>query len=177
LKINQRLSPIGNITRNTAGKMKKTCLIMLVALLYLSCDDRQKVFEEFRTIQGQAWNSKDVLHFNVDIMDSTESCNVYIAVRNTSDYEYSNLYLFVTAHSPNGSEVRDTVEITLADIRGKWLGKGAASVFTLYYPYRQNIRFPLRGIYTFDIEQAMWITNLKHLSHIGLRIEKSKELH
>jgi gliding motility-associated lipoprotein GldH len=93
-------------------------------------------------------------------------------VRNTGEYEYSNLYLFVTTHSPSGLALRDTIEVVLADDRGKWLGKGAASVFTLYIPYRQNIRFPLRGIYQFDIEQAMWIEDLKHISDIGLRIEK-----
>jgi gliding motility-associated lipoprotein GldH len=152
--------------------MKKAYLIIIIVMLSFSCD-RQSVFEEFKPIEGQFWNSNDVMHFNVNINDTTESHNVYISVRNTGDYEYSNLYLFVTAHSPNGSQVRDTVEITLADERGKWLGKGAASIFTLYHPYRQNIRFPLRGIYIFDIEQAMWIKNLKHISHIGLRIEKS----
>ena len=71
---------------------------------------------------------------------------------------------------------RDTVEIILADEHGKWQGKGAASVFTLYYPYQTNIRFPLRGIYTFDIEQAMWIKDLKHISDIGLRIEKAGQI-
>jgi gliding motility-associated lipoprotein GldH len=156
--------------------MNKACLIMLVVILSLSCD-KLRVYEEFRPIQGKTWNSKDVLHFNVNINDTAEAQNVYISVRNTGEYEYSNLYLFITAHSPNGSQVRDTVEITLADARGKWLGKGAASVFTLYYPYRHNIRFPIRGIYTFDIEQAMWIKDLKHISNIGLRIEKSGKSH
>jgi gliding motility-associated lipoprotein GldH len=154
--------------------MKKASLIIMVVILSLSCD-RQRVFEQFRSIQVQTWNSNDVLHFNVDINDTTTAHNVLISVRNTGEYEYSNLYLFVTAHSPNGSQVRDTVEITLADAHGKWLGKGAASVFTLYYPYRQNIRFPLRGIYQFDLEQAMWIKDLKHISNIGLRIEKTGE--
>jgi len=152
--------------------MKRACLIVLVVILSLSCD-RQRVFEEFRPIQGQAWNSNDVLHFNVNINDTTTAHNVYISVRNTGEYEYSNIYLFITAHSPNDSQVRDTVEITLADEHGKWLGRGAASVFTLYHPYRHNIRFPFRGIYQFDLEQAMWIKNMKHISNIGLRIEKA----
>lgn len=152
--------------------MKKSGLIILVVLLSLSCD-RNMVFEEFKPIKEQTWNSNDVIHFYVNIKDSVESQNVYISIRNSGEYEYSNLYLFVTAHSPNGSQVRDTVEIALADERGKWLGKGAASVFTLYHPYRQNIRFPIPGIYTFDIEQAMWVKDLKHISDIGLRIEKA----
>ena len=121
----------------------------------------------------QVWNSNEVLHFNVNISDTTTSHNVYIAVRNTGEYAYSNLYLFVTAHSPNGTRMLDTLEITLADERGKWLGKGSASVFTLYYSYRYNIRFPIRGIYQFDLEQAMWIKDMKHISHVGMRIEKT----
>jgi gliding motility-associated lipoprotein GldH len=151
--------------------MKKASLFILIVLLGLSCD-RQRVYEEFRDLEDQTWKSYDILHFNVNISDTASAHNVLISVRNTGEYEFSNLYMFVTAQSPNGQLVRDTVEVTLADVRGKWLGKGAASVYTLYCPYRQNIRFPLRGIYQFDIEQAMWIKELKHISQVGLRIEK-----
>jgi gliding motility-associated lipoprotein GldH len=153
--------------------MRKLLLLMMVAVIAGSCD-RQKVYEQFQTIKDQSWNSFDIQHFNINITDTASSHNVYIAVRNTGQYEYSNIYLFVTAHSPNGTIVRDTTEITLADERGKWLGKGSASVYTLFYPYRENIRFPLRGIYRFDIEQAMWVKDLKHISHIGLRVEKTR---
>jgi gliding motility-associated lipoprotein GldH len=152
--------------------MKKAGLILMVVVLSLSCD-RHRVYEEFRSFKDRTWNSNDILHFNVSISDTTTAHNVSISVRNFSEYEYSNLYLFVTAHSPNGTQIRDTLEITLADERGKWLGKGAAALFTLYYPYRQNIRFPLRGIYQFDIEQAMWIKDLKYIDNIGLRVEQA----
>jgi hypothetical protein len=42
-----------------------------------------------------------------------------------------------------------------------------------FYPYKTNIRFPIPGIYTFTIEQAMWIRDLKNISNIGLMIEKA----
>jgi len=153
--------------------MKNPLLIFTVAFMLLSCGKRPE-FEEFISLP-ETWNSNNILHFNVNITDTIESKNVFISVRNTGKYEFSNLYLFVTANSPNGSVLRDTVEVVLADEHGKWLGKGAASVFTRYYPYKINIRFPVRGIYTFDIEQAMWIKDLKNISDIGLRIEKTGE--
>jgi gliding motility-associated lipoprotein GldH len=152
--------------------MKRTGLLICLIILYASCDE-QSVFEEFVSIEGQSWNSNNVLHFNVNMADSSQAYNVLLGVRNTGRYEFSNLFVFVTTHSPDGAYIRDTVEITLADERGEWLGKGAASVFTLYHPYRRNIRFPLPGIYTFDIEQAMWVKDLKNVVNIGLRIEKS----
>ena len=153
--------------------MKRTLLIFPAVLVMLSCG-KSPLFEEFISLP-ETWNSNHVVHFDVNVTDTAANENVFISVRNTGQYEFSNLYLFVTANSPNGSSIRDTVEIVLADEHGKWLGKGAASVFTFYYPYKTNIRFPLRGIYTFDIEQAMWIKELKHIRDIGLRIEKSGE--
>jgi|WetSurSiteA1Bulk_404760.scaffolds.fasta_scaffold00483_2 gliding motility-associated lipoprotein GldH len=156
--------------------MKRAWLLLPVVVFCLSCH-KNNVYEEFASIEGPSWNNSNILHFNVPISDTSQAYNAFISVRNTGKYEFSNLYLFVTAHSPKGNFVRDTIEITLADERGKWLGNGAASVFTVYYPYRQNIRFPLPGIYTFDIEQAMWIKDLKHISEIGLKIEKIAEKH
>lgn len=150
--------------------MKRASFFIVSLLLCLSCD-KYGVYEKYVSIEGKSWNRADILHFNVNMSDTAQAYDVLLGVRNTGDYEFSNLYLFVTAHSPNGNFVRDTVEVILADERGKWLGKGAASVFTTYHPYRQNIKFPLRGIYTFDIEQAMWIKDLKSITDIGLRIE------
>ncbi len=154
--------------------MKKFLIGICSCLVVIACD-RQMVFEQFETIKNQTWNSNDILHFNVNITDTASAHNVYISVRNTGQYEFSNLYMFVTAKAPSGSLSRDTIEAVLANDHGKWLGKGSAAVYTLYQPYRTNIRFPVKGIYRFDIEQAMWINDLKHISHIGLRIEKAKQ--
>jgi len=156
----------------SVSKIQYQFLCVIFVTLLISCD-RHRVFEEFKSIQGQTWNNKDILHFNASIMDTSLVYDVYLSVRNTGNYEYSNLYLFVTTHSPTENSIRDTVEILLADDHGKWYGKGAASVYTLYYPYKVNIKFPLKGIYTFDIEQAMWIKDLKNIHDIGLRIEKA----
>jgi len=152
--------------------MRIVIVIGSVLLLFTACD-KQRVYEEFTSIPGQTWNSNNALYFNVNIADTTQVRNVLISVRNTGKYEYSNLYLFVTTHSPQGTILRDTVEIVLANERGKWLGKGAASVFTLYHPYKTNIRFPVPGIYTFNVEQAMWVKELKNISDIGLRVENA----
>jgi gliding motility-associated lipoprotein GldH len=172
LKTNQQENHRKNITINATAEMKQAILVLTAVLVCLSCD-KQRVYEEFLPVVDQTWSSNNTMHFHVSLSDSSQAYNIYISVRHTGKFEFSNLYLFVTAHSPNGNSIRDTVEITLADERGKWLGKGAASVYTTYCLYRNNIRFPLHGIYTFDIEQAMWIKDLKNVNDVGLRIEKA----
>jgi gliding motility-associated lipoprotein GldH len=150
-----------------------TRILLFSAMLLMLASCRKKTeYEEFVSIPD-AWNSRNLVHFDVNITDTVTSQNVFISVRHSGKYEFNNLYLFVTARSPNGSIKRDTVEIQLADEHGKWQGKGAASVFTMYYPYKTNIRFPITGIYTFTIEQAMWIKDLKNVNNIGLMIEKA----
>lgn len=152
--------------------MKNAALIASILMILLSCD-RNRLFEEFILIPDDVWNNSNVLHYNVNISDTTGAYDITIHIRNVNRYEYSNLYLFVTVHSPDGNSIRDTIEIILADDRGKWLGKGAASIYTTAYPYKSNIRFPFRGIYTFDIEQAMRVNDLRYISDVGLRIEKT----
>lgn len=151
----------------------KQALIFCFAILVFSACEGGRVFDEFREIKGHVWSAGQVLQFHIPIEDTTLVHDVDIAVRNTGKYRYSNLFLFLTIQSPDGASIRDTVEITLADSHGKWLGKGAATVHTLYSPYRSRIRFPYRGVYTFNVEQAMWEENLKEITDIGLRIVKS----
>ncbi len=152
--------------------MKKGFLFFSFIAILLSCDSKQ-LFIEYAEIPNDVWSIKNVLHYNVNISDTTGAYNIYINVRHGDRYSYSNLFLFVTAHSPDGNSLKDTVEILLADDRGNWLGKGAASIYTKKHPYKQNIRFPVRGIYTFDIEQAMRVQDLKYISNIGLSIENA----
>jgi gliding motility-associated lipoprotein GldH len=154
--------------------MKNSLFLFFLFILIISCD-RQHVYENFAGIKGSSWNNKSILHFNVNIADTIHAHNVYLIVRSTSKYEYSNLYLFVTTHSPNLNVLKDTVEIALASDNGKWLGRGAASIYTITFPYKMNVRFPVRGIYTFDVEQAMWVKDLRNISDIGIRVEKASD--
>ena len=147
-------------------------LVVVFSLLMMSCD-KNRVFDQYVKIPDYTWSNKNIIHFDVNIADTVNAHNIYINVRNRSQYPYSNIFLFITTYAPNGEYARDTFEITLADNRGKWLGKGVGNVWSLQVPYLKNIKFPYRGIYIFDIEQAMWDNNLADITDVGLRVEKA----
>ncbi|MBN2274549.1 MAG: gliding motility lipoprotein GldH [Bacteroidales bacterium] len=152
----------------------KYCILPGLFMLFIltsACND-DKVYHRFIEIPGNKWNAKSIIHFDVSVTDTVRSHNVYLFVRNNANYKYSNLYLFVTTTSPMGFSVRDTVELMLADRKGKWAGRGAADIYTSKHPYKLNVRFPYRGVYSFDIQQALWDTDLKNISDIGLRIDR-----
>ncbi len=152
-------------------KFRYAFQIMLLTSLLSACN-KNKIFHRFADIPGNKWNNKNIVHFDVPITDTASSHNVYLLIRNTANYKFSNIYLFVTITSPAGFSVKDTVELTLADEKGRWLGKGAANLYTSRHPFKMNIRFPYRGIYTFDIEQALREAEIKNISGVGLQIDK-----
>ena len=156
--------------------MKKLIFIILsVTLFFISCDSLQ-VYEEYITIPDGIWNRYQPIKFEVEVSDTMNPHNIYINVRNGSYYPFSNLFVFITTKAPNGNMIKDTLEITLADDKGKWLGKGLGDIWDLQRIYKQNIRFPVSGIYTFEIEQAMRkeYENLPHILDVGLRVERVK---
>lgn len=154
--------------------MRKLFFIMSFSLLFfLSCDPG-KVYEEYVAIPNGVWNRYKPVTFEVEVTDTINAHNIFLGIRNGSYYPFSNLFVFITTKAPNGNMIKDTLEITLADKRGKWFGKGLGDIWDLQRIYKQNIRFPVSGTYTFEIEQAMRkeYENLPQILDVGLRIER-----
>lgn len=141
-----------------------------IFFLLIACS-KHTVTDQVTSIMSDGWEYNDKMAFQYAVSDTSVSYDVFILVRNTMNYSYSNLWLFIETHSPGGYSQRDTLEILLADESGRWLGKGGQSINTLLAPYKMNIHFPERGIYQTTIQHAMRDTVLKHVTDIGLRIQ------
>ncbi|MBN2214447.1 MAG: gliding motility lipoprotein GldH [Bacteroidales bacterium] len=147
--------------------------VIIITFLTFSCD-KDAVYDDNITIPHYVWNYKDTLSFYVNISDTSYVYNICLNIRNTKNYQYSNLFLFISTYAPNGYFLKDTFEIRLADFKGKWLGKGVGNVFSLQVPYKMKIKFPQKGIYLFRIQHAMWNKNLKGITDAGIRVEKAR---
>ena len=62
--------------------------------------------------------------------------------------------------------------MTLADDKGQWLGDGMGDIWDNRALFRERMRFPQSGLYTFEIEQAMRQNPLPQIMDVGLRIER-----
>jgi gliding motility-associated lipoprotein GldH len=153
--------------------LKIKLLILFVCSLPLVSCDRSGVYEENINTPDYLWKENDIARFGVSIEDTLIYHNIYINIRNTTDYQNSNLFLFITSKSPAGYSKTDTLECFLADEQGNWLGKGFGFIRDNRIPFKHNIRFPLKGLYKFEIKQAMRTDELKGIASVGVRIEKS----
>ena len=144
---------------------------ILMMILMVSCDS-SRIYEKFKKIDQYVWKADDIKKFEVPITDTSLNYQVYINIRNSSKYEFRNLWGFFTIKAPNGQTKRDTFEIILANELGEWRGSGLGNVNSVRQQYfRDPVKFPVRGIYTFQIQQAMRKEDLKEILDVGLRVE------
>lgn len=160
---------MNQLTRKLDFKLSLISLLMVLALV--SCDSN-RVFEEHIPLKDGTWNVKNKLQFDAGITDLLSRYNVYLNVRNGQEYPYSNLFLFMFTTSPDGTIARDTVELTLADYDGRWLGSGMSSVKFSRFLFKKGVQFQQAGTYRFTLEQAMRVDELKGIHDIGIRVEK-----
>lgn len=138
------------------------------------------MYQADTAIPNGAWENTLKPTFSFDITDTLSGHNVFIDVRHTGDYAYSNLYLFVDLEGPGGRTKRDTVECLLADPMGRWLGKGTGFIFAsrtrdAKVLYRLGNRFPQAGRYAITLEQAMRDDPLPGIIDVGVSIERGKQ--
>ncbi len=146
--------------------------VLCFVVLLVSCDPN-RVYEKNYSFKDDTWHVYDTKKFNFEIKDSTQLYNLFVNIRNTTSYRYSNLYIFMNTTFPDNQMARDTIEIIVADPQGRWLGRGWGNYRVLKAPLGLNLQFGLTGKYTFEFEHAMRTQKLKHISDIGMRIEKT----
>lgn len=146
--------------------------VTLTIFILVSCDPG-RVYEKNIRIPDGIWTWNSPVRFEVFVEDTITTHNLYLNVRNTGMYPLSNLYLFITTIAPSGHMIKDTVQIILADEKGKWLGDGLGDIWDHQKLYKEQVRFAQKGKYIFEFEQAMRIERLPFILDVGLRVEKA----
>ena len=142
-------------------------------MLLIGCSGND-IYFQYNPVAVKGWSKDTAYVFNVPVSDTTATYNVYVNIRNRSEYPYQNLWLFLKKISPDTIQTKDSIECYLADQRGKWLGTGMGSIMEMPVLYQQNVRFNKAGTYRYEIVQGMRDTMLIGINDIGMRVEKVK---
>jgi gliding motility-associated lipoprotein GldH len=164
----------------TGGMMHlRTSLIQSITLLFaiiafVSCN-KSVVYQNYQHINGSKWQQDSVLKYYLDIPDSTKIYNLSLNVRNEGRYAYSNLWAFIKIIPPKGDVLNDTIELTLAEPSGKWLGSGLGDLYDRKYPYKTAIFFPVKGFYNIEVRHGMRSETgvLSGIADFGITLEKA----
>ncbi len=146
-------------------------LLFLCLPLFFACET-SVVFQQQEAIPPDGWHYQDSIVFETMIDDTLALHSMFLDIRNTVDYRYSNLFIFLDIEFPEGRVLRDTIECMLADRQGNWTGKGFGRIRTNRFMFRDDVWFPEQGVYTFRIYQGMREDYLNGIADVGIRIEK-----
>lgn len=144
------------------------CTIWLVAT---ACHN--EVFQNQTVhLKNNSWKASDTLFYSFDSKDTLTAYDFYFEIRNSTDYDMQNLYLFITAYYPGNTYSRDTAECILAAPDGNWYGKGMGKHKDNRFLFRKGVRFRKPGNYVIAVNQAMRTEILKGITDVGILIKK-----
>ena len=141
-----------------------------MGLLAGACTDTA-VLDQHVNITDQAWHYDDQPRLVAHITDSTQRYRIYLNLRHTPDYRYSNIFLLIHQTGPGIRDTTERFELRLAEPDGRWLGRGTGSRYAHQELIKENVRFPDTGKYVFVIEQNMRENPLREINDVGLRVE------
>ena len=159
----------------------KSVIFCILITSLIACDQNQ-VYHHYDNIATQGWKKEDVKTFAIPQLDSLQTYDVFITLRNNHKYPYSNLFLITKMNFPNGKEVIDTLEYRMAAADGNWLGHGFGEIKENKLWYKEGVRFRESGNYTLTIAHAMRKNGnaqgdqfLQGITEVGLRVETPSE--
>jgi gliding motility-associated lipoprotein GldH len=151
-------------------KMKRInrLLILLLGVILFSCQE-SPTFEKTYAFENNHWEQKVKPQFVVDIQDTTKSYNFTLTLRTTTDYKYSNLWVYMSTKTPDGKKAREPFEIKVANPDGSWAGKKTGTIVEHTLNFNQR-KMPLKGSYTFVVEQGVTNQSIDEVLDIGLLV-------
>lgn len=150
-------------------------LLFVLSIILLTACNSLGVFDQNTDIKNKQWSYDQPLLFEVAIADTAQQYNIYINLRHTNNYQYSNMWVLMKTTLPNGKTLDKRVELPLADKQGKWYGSGMGDIITQQVLIQPNALFPMVGKYQFEITQDMRLNPLPDVISAGLRIELATE--
>ncbi|MEO6348062.1 MAG: gliding motility lipoprotein GldH [Aquaticitalea sp.] len=158
----------------------KTAWCIIILAVFLGSCDSDRVFDEYKSVPNK-WQKDSIISFQVNPPDSISPYNLFVNIRDTNNYKFSNLFLIIEMVYPHGKTITDTLEYQMTKANGELLGQGLTDVKEnkLWYKgYDKSFKFEELGEYKINIQQAMrnngdlnGVDNLEGITDVGFRIE------
>lgn len=152
--------------------MKKlVSLFILLCLFLVGCTEDAVYTKAFR-FKNEQWNENVKPQFEVDIQDTTQCYDFIFTLRTTTNYAYSNLWIFLRTTPPFGKSVRKPYQIRTTDTNGNWIGKKSGTIVAHQMIFKQR-KLPFKGKYKFTLEQAITEKSVDEVLDISLEVRIS----
>ena len=148
-------------------------LMSFLMLGLISCQDSATVVDSNTELDKRNWAYSEKIRIPVKIEATDVSYDLYLNLRHSAEYKYSNIFILIHITGPDGKKSTERREFKLALADGEWLGSGSGNMYSHQIKFKENFKFPAKGTYIFELEQNMRDNPLDHVSDAGIRVEKA----
>jgi gliding motility-associated lipoprotein GldH len=146
--------------------------VVLLATVLASCQDQSLIVDTNIELDKHNWSYTEKVRIPLSIESADIPFNLYLNLRHTSDYKYSNIFLLIHITGPDGKKITERREFKLAQPDGEWLGSGSGNLYSYQIIFKEDYKFPLKGKYMIELEQNMRDNPLDHITDAGIRVER-----
>lgn len=146
--------------------------VVLLATVLASCQDQSVIVDTNIELDKHNWSYTEKVRIPLSIESADIPFNLYLNLRHTSDYKYSNIFLLIHITGPDGKKITERREFKLAQPDGEWLGSGSGNLYSYQILFKEDYKFPLKGKYMIELEQNMRDNPLDHITDAGIRLER-----
>tara|TARA_B110000027_G_scaffold118795_1_gene131052 strand:+ start:467 stop:952 length:486 start_codon:yes stop_codon:yes gene_type:complete len=158
----------------------KKIKITLVLISTISCIS-QGGFTHYESVAKEGLSPTPVV-FNIPSLAVKENPqNLFIRLRNNTEYEFSNIFLIATLKAGDQLVLQDTLEYAMAAPDGSWLGDGFTELKESKLWWKKGIKIPAKRPVQIEISQAIrangsanGVSELKGIISVGISIEDQK---
>ena len=150
--------------------MRTLTYAIIILFLILLCSCKQSSVD-IHTFPNNVWNKEDSIVFTFSIDDTIAAYDLSFFLRNKLDYQYRNLFLLVELAYAEQIVNTDTLEYSITNKYGQWLGRGLGNVKDNYLMFNKNRTFKKSGDYKIIIRHGMRNHQLIGVNKLGFKIK------
>lgn len=154
-------------------QVHKVLVVCLLVFLFSGCTE-EVFYEKSYSFKDNTWSQHVKPMFKVEIKDTTIAYNFTITLRNTTDYGFSNCWIYLNTKTPNKEKAREPFQIHITNPDGTWVGNKSGTIVENRLDFKSR-KFPMPGTYYFQLEQGVVEKELGEVLDVGLRIEPVKQ--
>ena len=122
--------------------------LLLLSLLF-SCTPSGTQMD-FQKLPESGWPLRTPVRFELSVSDTLQPQSIWLRLRHTNEYPFSNIYLITSLQHPNGEVITDTLSYDLAAPDGRWLGSGNGLI-SQELPFKKKVRFETSKPYVLSV--------------------------
>jgi gliding motility-associated lipoprotein GldH len=153
--------------------MIKLFYCLTLVFLLNACSEKGKIADEMKEIPKFQWSYNQIPDFGFEVKQPQLYHQFYLKLRIQKSYPFENLYLLAHIKDAQGKISTQRVNLTLADVDGKPLGKTSGNSINYELPLFVNKKMEGGpGQYFIAIEQNMRDSIINGVESIGVKIKE-----